>query len=232
MKDSSFQRHVVHKLEVFHIVGVKPGGFVFLCDSDTWERIYEPRAFERWLGGEPDERFDRFKFEPEPGDVFVISELGVAHTVIGCVLEEYATVSTDMVERLHDQNAGRPIPCGFNRTNAEAALRTLQAPPRSRLVRGLERRSLHAIEPEPVQGGERIRLCDSFVRAARYAIDPGRETAPAHDQSHAAVLRVFGGQGTILIGDCSETQGPEQRIEFGPADVLHRPAGDSLLFAE
>jgi len=39
--------------------------------------------------------------------VFIISELGVVHTVMGCVLEEYATVSTDMVERLHDQNIGR-----------------------------------------------------------------------------------------------------------------------------
>ena len=103
----SFQRHVVHKLEVFHILSVKPGGYVFLCDFGDWKRVYEEDSFERWLNGEQNAAYERYKFVPEPGDVFIISELGVVHTVMGCVLEEYATVSTDMVERLHDQNIGR-----------------------------------------------------------------------------------------------------------------------------
>src|SRR5262245_25852749 len=115
----SFQRHVTHKLEVFHILGVKPGGYVFLCDAGLWNRVYRPESFSRWLDGESNPDYDPYRFEPRPGDVFVISELGVVHTVIGCVLEEYATISTDMVERLHDQNAGKKIPANFTRANAE-----------------------------------------------------------------------------------------------------------------
>src|SRR5208337_2502550 len=128
----SFQHHLVHKLEVFHIIEVKPGGFVFLCDYKDWQQVYERRAFEKWLAGEANPDYDRFKFVPDPGDVFVISELGVVHTVVGCVLEEYATVSTDMVRRLHDQNEGRAIPASFTRANAERALRAIEPAPRNR----------------------------------------------------------------------------------------------------
>src|SRR5215510_1718963 len=70
----SFQRHVTRKTEVFHILEVLPGGSV--------------------------PRYDAFRFDVRPGDVFVIDQLNVVHTVIGCVLEEFATVSTDMVDRL------------------------------------------------------------------------------------------------------------------------------------
>ena len=101
----SFQRHVEHKLEVFHILSVKPGGYVFLCDFEDWKRAYTKDSFERWLAGENNPAYDRYKFVPAAGDVFVISTLGIVHTVVGCVLEEFATVSTDMVDRLHDQNA-------------------------------------------------------------------------------------------------------------------------------
>ena len=115
----SFQRHVEHKLEVFHILSVKPGGYVFLCDFEDWKRSYTKDSFERWLAGENNPAYDRYKFVPAPGDVFVISTLGVVHTVVGCVLEEFATVSTDMVDRLHDQNAGKKIPADFTRAFAE-----------------------------------------------------------------------------------------------------------------
>jgi hypothetical protein len=163
----SFQRHVEHKLEVFHILSVKPGGYVFLCDYEDWKRVYEKESFERWLAGEANEAYHRYKFVPDPGDVFVISELGVVHTVVGCLLEEFATVSTDMVERLHDQNAGRPIPADFTRASSEKIMRTLEAPTRNRLVEGFGNRSIQTIEPVAIQGGERTLLCDSFVRAAR-----------------------------------------------------------------
>jgi hypothetical protein len=221
----SFQRHIVHKLEVFHILGVKPGGYVFLCDSDHWNRVYEPESFARWLDGEPDAAYDPYRFEPRPGDVFVISELGVVHTVIGCVLEEFATVSTDMVERLHDQNSGKQIPASFNRKNAEATLRALEAPPSSRIVSGNEDRRFEKIPPEWVPGGERILLCDSFVRAARYRIGPKMETATLRDDQRATSLRIFGGHGSVLIADGSESGTPPPRLEFGPGDLFLIPPG-------
>jgi hypothetical protein len=202
----SFQRHIVHKLEVFHILGVKPGGYVFLCGSEHWDRVYQPQAFARWLDGEPNADYDPYRYEPRPGDVFVISELGVVHTVVGCVLEEFATVSTDMVERLHDQNAGKPIPAVFNRANAEATMRSLEAPPTSRLVSGTEHRHFHKIAPEWVSGGEQILLCDSFLRAARYRIGPKGETGDQQDAGRATSLRIFRGHGNIRIADDGEAE--------------------------
>ena len=221
----SFQRHIVHKLEVFHILSVKPGGYVFLCDYDEWRRAYKKDTFERWLAGEADAAYDRYRFVPHPGDVFVISDLGVVHTVMGCVLEEFATVSTDMVDRLHDQNAGKAIPATFNRVNAEAALRTTKAPAGNRLVKGFADRRIEPIEPVAVRGGERITLCDSFVRAARYAIRPGEETALERDDHRATLLRFFSGRGSVVMADGSEVGSSMPRIQFDSADLIFIPAG-------
>src|SRR5882672_5982402 len=82
----SFQQHVTHKTEIFHILDVLPGGFVFLCDFADWQRIYRRDTFLAWLNGARDERYERFKFVPKPGDVIVIDRLSVVHSVIGCVL--------------------------------------------------------------------------------------------------------------------------------------------------
>jgi hypothetical protein len=221
----SFQRHIVHKLEVFHVLGVKPGGYVFLCDSEHWDRVYERESFARWLDGEANPDYDPYRFEPQPGDVFVISELGVVHTVMGCVLEEYATVSTDMVERLHDQNAGKTVPANFTRENAEASLRALEAPESSRLVSGNAQRILQEIAPEWIPGGERFLLCDSFVRAARYRIGPKMETAIGKDEVRATSLRVFEGSGSLLLEDRFETGSSQPRIEFGKGDLFLIPPG-------
>lgn len=221
----SFQHHLVHKLEVFHIVEVKPGGFVFLCNFEDWEKAYERRAFENWLAGESNPAYDRFKFVPHPGDVFVISELGVVHTVVGCVLEEYATVSTDMVKRLHDQNEGQAIPASFTRANAEQALRAIEPPPRHRLVRGFGDRDIAAIEPESFPGGERVVLCDSFLKAACYRLQPGRETALACDESRALMLRVARGEGRVVLADRAELGAAPPAIEFCGGDLILIPPG-------
>jgi hypothetical protein len=106
----SFQRHLTHKTEIFHILQPLDRAIVFLCSSEEWEAVYDRERFQRWLDGSPDRDFDRFATRPRPGDVYYVSELGVVHSVLGCVLEEFATVSTDMVDRLHDQNAGRDEP--------------------------------------------------------------------------------------------------------------------------
>jgi len=221
----SFQRHVVHKLEVFHIVSVKPGGYIFLCDFDDWKRIYEKNSFERWFNGEPNPAYERYRFVPEPGDVFIISELGVVHTVIGCVLEEYATVSTDMVDRLHDQNLGKKIPADFDRAHAEPVLRAIEAPGSNRLVTGLGEKNFERIHAVGVQGGERMLLCDSFVTAARYVIEPGKETALTHDDTRAVLLRMNGGGGAIVIADSSECKNALPCLPFERGDVFLVPPG-------
>ncbi|HVP47689.1 MAG TPA: hypothetical protein VMT32_13940 [Bryobacteraceae bacterium] len=219
----SFQRHIVHKLEVFHILSVKPGGYIFLCDFEDWKRVYEKESFERWLAGEINPTYKRYKFVPKPGDVFVISELGVVHTVVGCVLEEYATVSTDMVDRLHDQNAGKKIPAHFTRAFTDAALREIATPSHNRLVRGFGERNMETIQAEPVPGGERFLLCDSFVRAARYVIRPQSETALERDDERAILLRISRGHGSAAIADATELGDSLPRVEFGQGDLLLIP---------
>lgn len=221
----SFQRHIVHKLEVFHILSVKPGGYVFLCDFADWNRIYERGSFERWLSGEANGAYDRYKFVPDPGDVFIISELGVVHTVIGCVLEEYATVSTDMVDRLHDQNIGKEIPASFTRARTELLLRAIEPPAQNRLVRGLGERQISRIQPDPVTGGERTLLCDSFVTAARYVIEGGKETALAHDDCRAVLLRMYNGSGTVVVADSTECGGSKPSLPFDRGDLFLIPPG-------
>ncbi|MGO9241505.1 MAG: cupin domain-containing protein [Bryobacteraceae bacterium] len=221
----SFQHHLVHKLEVFHILAVQPGGFVFLCDYQEWQQVYERRAFENWLGGAPNPAYERFKFVPDPGDVFVISELGVVHTVVGCVLEEYATVSTDMVRRLHDQNEGRLIPASFTRANAERALRAIEPPPRNRLVRGFGSHEIEPIDPVAIPGGEQVLLCDSFVKAACYRIRPRSETALACEATRAVMLRLASGHGSVVLADSDELGDAAPGVEFERGDLILIPPG-------
>jgi mannose-6-phosphate isomerase-like protein (cupin superfamily) len=221
----SFQRHIEHKLEVFHIVEVKQGGYVFLCDFGDWKRLYERMAFEQWLAGEANAAFERYRFVPRAGDVFIISELGVVHTVVGCVLEEYATVSTDMVERLHDQNAGKSIPSDFNRANAERALSGIEPPVQSRVVQGFDSRDIKTLEPVAIQGGERIILCDSFIRAARYRVTPGEETALGHERDRALTLRISKGSGSVVMTDISELGTAQPRVGFSRGDLILIPPG-------
>ncbi len=202
---------------------VKPGGFVFLCQYEDWVRHYDRASFDSWLQGEPHSFFDSCRFAPAPGDVFVISELGIVHTAVGCVLEEYATVSTDMVERLHDQNAGKPIPAHFNRTLSEAGLRKLRLPASHRRVGLLEPgRPVSPIEPVAIEGGERFVLENSFVTASTIRIE-ARAIGPVRQGGdRATFLRVFSGEGRVALAD---------ETELGRLGELELPvaAGDTIL---
>ena len=231
----SFQRHIEHKLEVFHILQVKPGGFVFFCDFEQWTRIYNKDCFQEWLAGGNNPDYDKYKFVPEPGDVFTISELGTVHTVIGCVLEEYATVSTDMVERLHDQNIGKPIPPSFNRTQAEDALRAIEMPRKNRIVSGLEHRLIEPVSPEPIPGGERTTLCDSFVRAALYVISPKQKTNLQRDDDRVVLLRISSGNASLTISDTAPLEastGDLLLIPPGMPYVITNQSDDYLTYSE
>jgi mannose-6-phosphate isomerase-like protein (cupin superfamily) len=221
----SFQRHIEHKLEVFHILQVKPGGYVFLCDFEQWERIYKKESFQDWLAGSDNAGYDSYKFVPASGDVFVISELGTVHTVVGCVLEEYATVSTDMVQRLHDQNIGRAIPPSFNRLHAEEALRAIEMPLTNRVVSGLEHRNIETIVPDAIQGGERTVLCDSFVRAACYVIAPKQGTNLQREDDRIVLLRISSGEGALAMCDSSEIRFSTPRVEVRAGDLVLIPPG-------
>lgn len=202
----SFQQHVVHKTELFYVLDVLPGGYVFLCDYEEWRRIYDRDAFQAWLGGKPDARYERWKLVPQPGDVIVIDKLNVVHSVIGCTLVEFATVSTDMVDRLYDQNQGRTIPAEFTRPFTEDRLRRLSWPEVSQRVtfEGGWRRD--TIPSHRVKGGVRTVFDDGPVGAASFRIDPGAESDLSMDPERATSLHVVGGTGRLVLGEAAEVQ--------------------------
>ena len=201
----SFQRHITHKTEIFYILDVLPGGYVFICDFGEWERIYRRDAFLAWLNGEPDARYERFRLAPQPGDVLAINRLNVVHTVIGCVLAEFATVSTDMVDRLHDQNEGRPIPSRFCRAFAEAGLRAIRWPQASQRVTftatGYSRAPLAA---RPAGGGSRTLYGEGPLVASLLQCDKGGASEVMADPERAACLHVVEGSGRLLLGEAGE----------------------------
>jgi hypothetical protein len=216
----SFQQHITHKTEVFHILATKPGALVFLCEFEDWRRHYEPQRFEKWSSGAKDDFFDQHTYRPRAGDVFIISELGVVHTVMGCVLEEFATVSTDMVKRLHDQNLGCPIPPHFTRQYAEREMRGLNLPGENNLV------DRHTWKSKPIptvrcEGGFETVLTDSFVRASHRAVEVNAKTELQQCRGVAVIVRIFSGQGTLWLLDDSELGSPEQgAIPVATGDVF------------
>ncbi len=193
----SFQQHVTRKTEIFHILEVLPGGYVFLCDYEQWREVYEPEAFAAWLAGRPDPRFEQFRIMPKAGDVFHIDRLNVVHTVVGCILEEYATVSVDMVDRLHDQNVGKPMPPEFRRPLVLPRLRALKPPP----------------------GEGTLRISEGAINATRYAC---ADSGGLNTGECAASLFVLAGSGECIICDDDELpHAPSLAVQ--PGDLLLVP---------
>ena len=107
----SFQRHLDFKTELFHIIDVSRGGYAFIADSIDFEAATSQAPISDFWNGST-EAFDKFKLSVTPGDIVKIERTGIVHTAIGCTLEEYANTSTDMVDRLFDQNSGRATTVG------------------------------------------------------------------------------------------------------------------------
>lgn len=224
----SFQRHITHKTEVFHILSVKPGGYIFICDFKDWAQCYDRDSFSAWLAGAADERYERFRYRPEPGDVFTINELGVVHTVVGCTLEEFATVSTDMVDRLHDQNQGAAIPSDFNREFVKKQLAQLALPPASRHVNNSVPNSLRieAIPAQEIKGGTITPLARTAINASRYVIEPRQATELFVDEVRASSIYVAEGDGRVVIADENEVlQTTPPSISVVTGNILMIPAG-------
>lgn len=228
----SFQRHITRKTEVFHILDALPGGYAFVCRYEDWAAAYEPAAFAAWLAGAADPRYDAFRFDVRPGDVFVIDQLNVVHTVIGCVLEEFATVSTDMVDRLYDQNLGRPMPREFDRAWSRGRLASLPYPAAGRvLTLGGRAPSAAPIEAVRIAGGTVRTLADTFVLARHYVVDAARTTDVQHDDDRATILHVTAGRGRVVVADAEEAGfSVPPSLPAVKADVLLVPPGTRYGF--
>jgi len=222
----SLQQHVTHKTEIFLILEVLQGGFVFLSDFADWQQIYQRDTFLAWLNGARDDRYERFRFVPRPGDVIVIDRLSVVHSVMGCVLAEFATVSTDMVDRLHDQNEGRPVPGEFTRAFSEARIRSTAWPETLNLVTlGSSGWSRSEIPSHPIHGGRKTTLGDDpRFSASLLRIDVGGKTAIVSSPDRAISVHVASGAGQLLLGTADEMGGAK------PPAIAAR-AGDLFLIA-
>jgi len=222
----SFQRHVVHKTEIFYVLDVQPGGYVFICEHDDWARLYQRATFEAWLNGGAGP-YEPFRYAPARGDVIVIDKLNVVHTVVGCTLAEFATVSTDMVDRLHDQNEGRSIAPEFTRAYAEQRLRAIRWPGASRYVRIAADGVTHTpIESERIVGGWRTTFGEDRMIASAASFEPGAASAVTVDPIRAASVHVVEGKGRVLLGDAEERQrGALPAIEVSGGDLLLIPPG-------
>jgi mannose-6-phosphate isomerase-like protein (cupin superfamily) len=143
--------------------------------------------------------------------------------VMGCVLEEFATVSTDMVKRLHDQNQCCPIPAHFTRQNAERKMLGLTLPGETNLV------DRHTWKSNPIagvrcEGGFETVLTDSFVRASHRTVEAEAQTELQPCRGVAAIVRIFSGRGTLWLLDDSELRNPEQgAIPVANGDVFLLP---------
>jgi mannose-6-phosphate isomerase-like protein (cupin superfamily) len=206
----SFQRHVEHKVEIFHILAPLAGARAFMCGHSDWLARFDERRFRAWLAGGADPEFEAFSYVPSAGDVLVIDRLNVVHTVIGCILEEFATVSTDMVDRLFDQNVGQTIPAVEPQRVVQIESGTFRSQP---------------VVAERAPWGEIREIRAGALIARHLLIHPGRKTQTLFDPHDSCALFVRAGRGTVSIYDEHEAKaGNAPTIEVTPGDFLTIPA--------
>jgi hypothetical protein len=221
----SFQCHSVRKVEAFHILDVAEGARVFLCPKATWDGIYDEAAFAAWLAGAPDRRYDEWAVVPHPGDVYLIDDRHTVHSVLGCVLEEYASVSVDVVERLHDQNRGLRVPAEFDRAYVLNAIGQIGFPASHQRVR--------------IERGERVASPIAFHEVAARAVlvelpeltatlwrlDAAAVSAPSTcPAEYATQLFVHSGAGWLDLRGSDEA-------DFAAAHAIPFTRGDTLMCA-
>jgi len=203
-KGFSFQQHRHHKVEIFHILEAMPGAFALLCTLDEWNAAYDRERFSRWLEGSDNPVYERWRIPLATGDVLCLEKTGIVHTVIGCVLEEFATISTDLVDRLHDQNEGAPIPESYRRETAHDLLRNTPSPAVSQRVAvpGGQRLPLPR---EGFRGGEIVTLgAVPDLRASRIRLESGRQSPAMTSGEDALVLFASRGDACLLLGTAAE----------------------------
>jgi len=165
---------------------------------------------------------------PSPGDVFVVNDLNIVHTVIGCVLEEFANVSADMVDRLYDQNLANreQIPQKFTNEYAKERLMELEYTPPKRLVDFRKDWEAEPLKKEDVQGVIKTIIVDSDnFSSLSYTFPPNHTSEQMTDLNRHISLYVWKGEGEIKIGDHSEWKsGTPPSIHISKGDLLFIPA--------
>ncbi len=218
----SFQRHRTRKTELFHMLKTLERGQVYISTSKEWEAVYDKDAFNRWLEGSPDPRYQTYSRRPDPGDVYLVTELDTVHSVLGCVLEEYATVSTDMVDRLHDQNTGRSDSHFVDPETVATWLSQLPRPMPNMCWASL------TSKPEPLaahagKGVTQIVLANtSEFLAERFEIDAGNEFRIEADPERARSLFCLGGNCRVMLAAARDANAAAS-LQLASGDVIIVP---------
>ena len=205
----SFQVHEEPKLEGFHVLRPKSESLLYIADLDEWEGGGRQWALDHLVDGVPTP-FPAGALVPLEGDVATVSETSVVHTVLGCVLEEYASCSVDSVVRLLDQN---------DRSDPELPARHL-AP--AQLLRSgstrLPRRHLARsgagwVRRTPPWGGEVLET--SQVRGWREVLRPGVAQALVPG-AHVTSVVVVSGRLSASLSRTLLTRSPGEVVVVPP----------------
>ena len=224
-KGFSFQLHAARKLEAFHILEIAKSSFVYLSSEAEW---YESGAREAqdWAetGLQPE---SACAYRPAAGDVIEVGQTKLVHTVIGCVLEEFATCSTDTVVRLFDQNAGQAVVLPTAHPDIASILRRTAWLPRRKLSRTEGGWSAVAFQPDSPLIDVRGELTARRVPLAASRGD--LSFAPLDDRlvvivplNKPLVVDAVGTNWNVAPG---ETVAMPQNVSFG----IHSAAVDSLF---
>lgn len=228
----SFQQHRHHKVEIFHVLDTTPGAFALICTLEEWNASYERDAFSRWLEGAGNPLYERWRIPLHPGDVICLQKTGIVHSVIGCILEEFATVSTDMVDRLHDQNEGASIPASYRRELALQLLRTLPSPSASQSV-AVRDKTRHELARQGFAGGDVVTIGEvPGLRASRIRLESKRQSPLQRSEDQAQVLFASRGDACLLLGteaELTRQDPPSLELPRGTAAMI--PPGMSYEIA-
>lgn len=227
----SFQNHLDFKVELFHILDVLPHGYAFISSADEWNDLYQEERFKDWFEGKDVGEYERFRINPIPGDVIKVDTTGIVHTAIGCILEEYANTSTDMVQRLYDQNAGRKIPEQFTRNFVENSLNVISVPDHSALISIDALHKREPIDAQEMEYGRKIVLHDtSDFLAVRTFIDSTKFEQITCDDRYLS-LYITEGEGELQVSDQVITVKKGDPVLLVPNSswVLHNASKDSVL---
>ncbi len=156
-----------------------------------------------------------------------VGQTKLVHTVIGCVLEEFATCSTDTVVRLFDQNTGQAVVLPTAHPDIASILRRTAWLPRRKLSRTEGGWSAVAFQPDSPLIDVRGELTARRVPLAASRDD--LSFAPLNDRlvvivplNKPLVVDAIGTNWKVAPG---ETVAIPQNVSFG----VHSAAADSLF---
>lgn len=199
----SFQNHLSFKTELFNVLNVLPGGYLFAASEKDWKKSFEEKKFKDWFDKKHGGQYDKFKIIPAIGDIIKIHKIGIVHTAIGCVLEEYANTSSDMVQRLYDQNFGKKIPSRFSRSFVQKSLNKISFPDKNSLV--FIDRKKKKLKPKKMKFGEWVVFNNSTeFFAARCSINTSKVQKIFTKDNYISIY-VTKGEGKISIFDDNNT---------------------------